>query len=166
MELEDIFMYLALVAFIIMTALYLDIIPVYFDLMAISAGLKQPYATLENDLLIMLKEFFVVQFFFWLTLWAVKWSLLFMFKKTTEGLALYSKIWWGILVFSILTFIATCVTNFTSCSSMEAWFTVGGCNLPRDAWAKNFSLWFSLASDLTCDVLSKCLYRCESMVPG
>jgi hypothetical protein len=49
------------------------------------------YASLEKDLVVMLKEFFEVQFFSWLTIWAVKWNLLFMFKRVTDGLSPYTK---------------------------------------------------------------------------
>ncbi|KAF7559901.1 hypothetical protein G7046_g4249 [Stylonectria norvegica] len=153
LDAEDIFMYVALVSFAIMSALYIATIPTYFNVMAVSEGLMQPYLSLQRDLVVMLKEFFVVQFFFWLTLWAVKWSLLFMFKRTTEGLPLYNRIWWGILVFSILTFLGCCISNFTSCSSMHAWFVAGECSTARDARAKNISLWFSLAADLSTDLL-------------
>ncbi|GJN75003.1 hypothetical protein PLICBS_009099 [Purpureocillium lilacinum] len=150
---EDIFMYLALASFAITAALYLATIPTFFNVMAITAGQMQPYASLPNDLVVMLREFFVVQLFFWLTLWAVKWSLLFMFKRLTDGLPLYNRIWWAVLVFSILTFIGCCISNFTSCSSMHAWFTAGECATPRDARAKEISLWFSLGADLATDLL-------------
>jgi hypothetical protein len=49
------------------------------------------YASLEKDLVVMLKEFFEVQFFSWLTIWAVKWNLLFMFKRVTDRLSPYTK---------------------------------------------------------------------------
>ncbi|CAM1503358.1 Fc.00g081340.m01.CDS01 [Cosmosporella sp. VM-42] len=153
MDAEDIFMYVALASFAIMSALYLAAIPTFFNVTAIAEGRIQPYANLPHDLVVMLKEFFVVQFFFWLTLWAVKWSLLSMFRRTTEGLPLYNRIWWAVLVFSILTFLGCCISNFTSCSSMHAWFTAGDCTTLRDARAKNISLWFSLAADLATDLL-------------
>ncbi|ATY64360.1 hypothetical protein A9K55_004300 [Cordyceps militaris] len=152
-QMDDIFMYLSLVSFIITVALYYATIDTFFKVTAIYEGRGQPYAGLAEDLVVMLKEFFVVQFFFWLTLWAVKWSLLFMFKRLTQGLPLYTQIWWGVLVYSILVFIGCCISNFTSCSSMKAWFTAGECSSARDARAKEISLWFSLAADLSTDLL-------------
>lgn len=152
---EDLFIYLALASFAIMTALYLATITTFFNVSAVTAGLMAPYPSLQEDVAVMLKEFFVVQFFFWLTLWAVKWSLLFMFRRLTEGIQLYRWIWWGILVYSVLTFIGCCISNFTSCSSMDAWFS-GNCLTDRDNHAKAISLWFSLAADLSTDLLSEC----------
>lgn len=155
-EMEDIFMYLALVAFILTVALYYATIETFFRVTALAAnpGQAEPWPTMADDLVLMLKEFFVVQFFFWLTLWAVKWSLLFMFKRLTNGLPVYNKIWWVVFAYSILVFIGSCISNFFSCSSMHAWFTAGECNTPRDSRAKSISLWFSLAADLSTDILS------------
>ncbi|KAJ2970132.1 hypothetical protein NQ176_g8332 [Zarea fungicola] len=154
-EMEDIFMYLALVAFILTVALYYATIETFFRVTALAAnpGQAEPWPTMADDLVLMLKEFFVVQFFFWLTLWAVKWSLLFMFKRLTNGLPVYNKIWWVVFAYSILVFIGSCISNFFSCSSMHAWFTAGECNTPRDSRAKSISLWFSLAADLSTDIL-------------
>ncbi|QLI65189.1 uncharacterized protein G6M90_00g011960 [Metarhizium brunneum] len=152
-EMEDLFMYLALVSFAITCALYYATIDTFFNVMAIAAGEMKPYASLEHDVRVMLYEFFTVQFFFWLTLWSVKWSLLFTFKRLTDGLPLYNRIWWAVLVFSVLTFIGCCISNFTSCSSMHAWFTAGECATARDSRAKDISLWFSLGADLATDLL-------------
>lgn len=121
---------MALSSFAIMCALYLAAMPTFYNAMAIEAGLMAPYASLEKDLVALLKEFFAVQIFFWLTLWSVKWSLLFMFRRLTEGLPLYTKIWWGVLAFTVLTFIGAFISEFTSCSSMHAWFTAGKRLLP------------------------------------
>ena len=98
---EDLFIYLALICFIIMCSLYLAAMPTLYNAEAVAAGLMLPYASLETDLVAMLKEFLAVQMFFWATLWAVKLSLLCMFKRLTIGLPLYTKIvrilrifWW------------------------------------------------------------------------
>ena len=166
-EAEDLFMYLALVSYIIMSGLYFGILPTLFRLYAVAAGLVPPWATMAEDVTAMLKLIFVVQFFFWLTLWCVKWSLLFMFKKTTTGLPLYHKIWWGILAFSIVTFIICCISNFTTCSSMAKWFSAKSeCATHRDNVAKRISLWFSLAVDLLTDLMSKkCPRHRATLIP-
>jgi hypothetical protein len=93
--------------------------------MAVQAGLAPPYASLMSDLVSMLKEFFAVQIFFWLTLWAVKFSLLLMFQRLTTGLPIYERVWWGVVIFTFLSFVGCVVSQFTSCSSMHAWFTAG-----------------------------------------
>lgn len=154
---EDLFIYAAVVSFTITCALYLATMPTYFNAMAIAVGTMEPYASLENDLRVTLKELFVAQFFFWGTLWAVKWSLLFTFKRITDGLLVYTRVWWGIFIFSILTFIGCCISTFTTCSSMHAWFTAGLCETDRDARAKAISLWYCLGADLVTDLMSTSL---------
>jgi len=58
------------------------------------------------------------------------------------------------MAFSILSFIGCVVSQFTSCSSMHAWFsTAGECQTPRDTVAKAASLWYSLAVDLLTDLM-------------
>ncbi|KAH9209050.1 hypothetical protein DL95DRAFT_478545 [Leptodontidium sp. 2 PMI_412] len=122
--------------------------------MLIGAGLLAPHATFLHDLSVMLKEFFAVQFFFWSTLWCVKLSLLFMFQRLTTGLPTYTRVWWAVLTFTILTYVGCAVSQFTSCSSMHAWFSPAGlCDTPRDAVAKAASLWYSLAVDLLTDLM-------------
>jgi len=117
--------YIALGSFIVMTSLYLAAMPTLYPVQLVSAGLIPPYASMMEDLTAMLHEFFAVQLFFWLTLWAVKCSLLFMFQRLTTGIQSYTRIWWGVMVFTILAFVGCVISQFTSCSSMHAWFTAG-----------------------------------------
>lgn len=152
---EDVCVLLALAAFIGMVGIYLYCIPILFTTEAIAAGTQQPYPGLENDLTNMLHGFFAVQMIFWLSLWSVKMSLLFMFRKLTMGLPEYNYVWLGIMIFTVLSFVGCIISNFTSCSSMHAWFTAGECNTAADARAKNISLYYSLAVDLLTDMLSK-----------
>lgn len=152
---EDVWMYLAIVAFIITMVLYYITIDPFFKVTAMALGQEPPDAMSPSAIIRLVKEFFVVQLFFWLTLWAVKWSLLFMFKRLTNGLPIYNRIWWGVFIYSVIIFIGCCISNFTACSSMKAWFSLGECNTPRDTRAKLISLWFSLGADLSTDLLSK-----------
>jgi hypothetical protein len=76
---------MALGSFATTCALYLAAMPTFFNTEAIATSQIEPYASFEKDLTFLLRDFFAVQIFFWLTLWTVKWSLLFMFKRLTEG---------------------------------------------------------------------------------
>jgi hypothetical protein len=120
---EDLAAYVALASFVTMCALYLAIIPTYYSLIEVFSGFKPPYPGIRADAEAMLREFLAVQFFFWLTLWAVKGSLLFTFKILTVGLPIEIKIWWAVMAFTILTYIGCCITQFTSCTSIHAWLT-------------------------------------------
>ena len=55
-----------------------------------------------------------------------------MFKRLTDELPVYTKIWWGVLDFTVVTFIGCVISVFTPCSSMCTWFS-----LPRSVSLKN-----------------------------
>jgi hypothetical protein len=78
------------------------------------------------NMVAVLKGLLVIEMFFWSTLWAVKLSLLCMFQKLTIGLSTYTKIWWGVMAFTIITFVGCVISAFTSCSSLHALFNPGG----------------------------------------
>lgn len=120
---EDISSYVALASFAIMCSLYLAAMPVYYNTIAVQNGSQAPYPSLEADLTVMLKEFLAVQFFFWLTLWGAKCSLLFMSKVLTAGLPIQTRIWWAVMIFTLLAYVGCAITQFLSCSSIHNWFT-------------------------------------------
>lgn len=118
-------MLLALASFISMCGIYLGAMPTLYNATAVEAGTMKPYPSLASDLVVMLKLFFVVQTVFFLSLWAVKLSLMFMYRKLTKGIPHFEKIWWAILGFMMITYGGFVVSEFTSCSSLHAWFTAG-----------------------------------------
>jgi hypothetical protein len=122
---EDLFIYVSLGSFAITCALDLASMPTYDNVMAVEAGSMAPYTGFLEDATVMRKESFTWQIFFWLTLWAVKWSLLFMCKGLTAGSPLQTKIWWGVLAFTILTLIGGVVSTFLTCGTWHAGLTAG-----------------------------------------
>jgi hypothetical protein len=167
-------MYVGLASFVTMCALYLSSLPKLHHINEVAAGLKAPYASMEEGVVALLKGRLMIEIFFWSTLWAVKLSLLCMFQQLTIGLPTYTKIWWGVMAFTILAFIGCVVSAFTSCSSMHAWFSPDGespfaarptlsrhpliptdeCSTPRDSVARFASLWYSFVADLLTDLTS------------
>ncbi|RDW65230.1 CFEM-containing protein [Coleophoma crateriformis] len=153
LEAEDLSLYFALVAFAAMCALCLLAMPPLYDALAVANGENAPDANLNSALVSMLKKFFAVQLFFWLTLWAVKASLLLMIKTLTTGLPLYTKLWWSVMVFVVLTYLACVLTQIESCANFKEWFTADACSTARDSRAKAISLWFALGVDLLTDLM-------------
>ncbi len=124
-EMEDIFMLLALVFYLTMAGLYLSALPVVYRLLDYAAGLEPAWPTLYDDDVYMIKEFFAIDMLFWATLWCVKYSLLFMFRRLTTGLPRYRLYWICIMCFTTIVLIGAVISNITACSSMIAWFTPG-----------------------------------------
>jgi len=108
-------MYLGLATNIAMSGLYLNLLPRLQKILLVETGQLAPYATMDIDMVIGLKEVFCGQIIFWSTLWSVKLSLLFIFKKLTTGISLYTKIWWGVLVFSVLSFLGCIISAYHQC---------------------------------------------------
>jgi len=120
---EDVFVYIGLATYAATCGLYLDLLPRLQRIELVETGNMAPYATINTDIVTVLKEVLCIQIFFWSTLWSVKLSLLCMFQRLTTGLSRYTKIWWGVLAFSVLSFIGCVISAFESCSSMHAWFS-------------------------------------------
>lgn len=124
-EMEDIFMFLALAFYLTMAGLYLSALPVVYRMLDFAAGLEPAWPTLLSDDVYMLKEFFAIDMLFWATLWSVKFSLLFMFRRLTNGLPKYRTYWLAVTCFTGIVLVGAIISNITACSSMTAWFTPG-----------------------------------------
>lgn len=167
---DDGWLLVAYAIFVVITSLYLNVIPVMFKLDALGKGEIEPYPTVADDGLFLQKTFFVVTSGLWLCLWSVKFSLMAVYKKLMKGLPRYIMVWWMVigfcLIVSHLIFLPHVVTycfqvlagaitsSMLSCSSMKAWFTAGACNTPRDFKAAKISLWYAFAVDIVTDLMS------------
>jgi hypothetical protein len=124
-EMEDIFMFLALAFYLTMDGLYLSALPVLYRLLDFADGVAPVWPTIIEDGVYMLKEFFAIDMLFWATLWSVKFSLLFIFRRLTNGLPRYRAYWVFVMCFTVIVLIGAVISNITACSSMTAWFTLG-----------------------------------------
>jgi hypothetical protein len=124
-EMEDFFNWLALAFYLAMSGLYIHVLPILYFSQAVAAGTATPTVDLIERVTDMLKCFFAIQMLFWLTLYAVKFSLLWMFRRLAVGLLVYSRIWMCITAFTFLTLVGCIISEVTSCSSMTAYFTPG-----------------------------------------
>lgn len=141
---EDGFVMLSWAAFIALAVMYIVVTPPLYRVdRAIGTGVLYP--TMEDDALLMIKIFFANTIVFWIVLWSVKLSLLFLYRRLFEGLPDQMRWWWGVFVFTIVvsfdsfsstqstgidrtllqTLIGCIISNFTSCENMHAWFTPG-----------------------------------------
>ncbi|KAH0544804.1 hypothetical protein FGG08_001033 [Glutinoglossum americanum] len=152
-QLEDIMMYLALAFFLAMAGVYLLVLPPLYRVIDVSAGRKPLYYGFFDDGYVIIKGFFATTMLFWATLWAVKVSLLLLFRRLMVGLTNYMRLWWTLLIFTLITFVGCVVSEVLSC---EHWFQIGitgSCNSPRDEYAQKICLFYALAADLITDIL-------------
>ncbi|KAL1955950.1 hypothetical protein VTO42DRAFT_7935 [Malbranchea cinnamomea] len=150
---EDLFIVLSWAFFLAMTILYIIVIPAVYRVTGVMAGEDSPYATMIQDALFMKRIFFATTLLLWASLWSVKLSLLVLYRRLLARLKTEIRVWWGVLIFTILSFIGCVISNFTSCDSMSAWFSLDGCTSPREVKAQIASLYYSYAVDVITDIL-------------
>ncbi|EED12166.1 conserved hypothetical protein [Talaromyces stipitatus ATCC 10500] len=136
-QIEDGICLFSWVAFLVMAILYIVVTPVLFRVdTAISTG--ELYANLMKDALYVTEIFFANTMIFWIVLWSVKLSLLFLYRRLFVGLPDQMKWWWSVLIFTVLV----CVLD-----------RIGECSTHRDAVAQVASLYFSFAVDVITDLM-------------
>ncbi|OJZ92843.1 hypothetical protein ASPFODRAFT_278749 [Aspergillus luchuensis CBS 106.47] len=153
LQVEDGCILLSWACFLAMSIAYIIVTPVVYKIDAYTDGEIGPWATMLSDALFMIKVFFANTMLLWGSLWSVKLYFLFLYRRLLQDLPGEMKWWYAVLCFCIVTFIGAIVSNFTSCQSMHAWFTVGECSTHRDAVAEIASLYYSFAVDAISDIM-------------
>ncbi|KAL0256943.1 hypothetical protein SLS55_007752 [Diplodia seriata] len=125
LQIEDLLVGIAWAAFLALTISYIVVTPPMYHLYAVSGGRADPYPAMMDDALFIIKVFFYSTMLLWVTLWAVKFSLLALYRRLMNGLRTYVVLWWILVVFCAATFVGAIISNLTSCSSMHAWFSPG-----------------------------------------
>ncbi|KKA22493.1 hypothetical protein T310_3491 [Rasamsonia emersonii CBS 393.64] len=99
---EDVFILLSWGVFLTVAILYIVVTPVLYRVDDVMSGKSPPYAAIEQDALFIIKIFFANTLLYWLTLWAVKLSLLFLYQRLFKGLQNQMRWWWAVLIFTIV----------------------------------------------------------------
>jgi hypothetical protein len=109
---SDALVYFSYACFATMCALYIALSPYMQRLYDVGNGVIPPYPELAQDNVKMTKMVFAAPCMFWMTLWAVKFSLLLLYRRLLVGLQRrYTVIWWGI--------VGICVVVSPSVSNMS-----------------------------------------------
>lgn len=99
---EDGWLVAAYVFFLVLSILYLVATPTMFRVAKVASGDMEPYPSIAEDGLFIQKTFFVTTSGLWLCLWAVKLSLMAVYKRLMAGLKHYIRIWWAVIVFCLV----------------------------------------------------------------
>ncbi|KAF9880571.1 hypothetical protein CkaCkLH20_01613 [Colletotrichum karsti] len=150
---EDGWLVACYVFFVVLAALYLFIVPAFFRMTDMAAGLTEPYESFVEDALFIQKGLFTASASLWFCLWSAKFSLLCVYKKLLDKLPFYIRLWWALVGLCALTLVGNIISLFMACSSMEAWFSVGACTTPRDVVAASIIMWFAYIVDIVTDLL-------------
>lgn len=122
---DDYFCWFATSCYISLIGLYLDILPTIYVTEDITLGKIAPPAdyVMRGDH--MMRCLFAIQLLFWLTLYGVKFSLLWMFRGLTLGLPRYRTLWAGVVVITAASLLGSVVSELTSCQPLWTYFYVG-----------------------------------------
>ncbi|EAW09348.1 uncharacterized protein ACLA_035510 [Aspergillus clavatus NRRL 1] len=96
---------------------------------------------------------FVIIGIFWSVLWCIKGSFLALFWIISDGLPQYRCAWWGISIFTVLTYIGCWLGSVLNCHPPSNYFKLGKCTKPIDIQASLISICYSTAVDISTDLM-------------
>lgn len=99
---EDLFILLAYAFFLSMSISYLAIIPPLYRVTAVSEGIIPPYRAVLKDSLAIIKVFFTDSMLLFFTLWSVKFSMLFLYRRLMVGLPKHLRWSWAVFAFCVV----------------------------------------------------------------
>jgi len=103
LSIPDYFVFFAFISHVTMCALYIAASPYMKRVYDVINGKSPPYPKMPEDSKIMTKMIFAAPCMFWMTLWAIKLSLLFLYRRLLVGInKMYTTVWWILLVFVVL----------------------------------------------------------------
>jgi hypothetical protein len=123
--LEDI---LALSAWVFMVGLCgnsIAMAPLFRKTVEVSAGLRPPYPGIKYDAFYVKTGIYLNGVLYWCCLWSVKLALLIQCKRLIERQRTYTIIWWAILTYVVLAFIACWIPGFLLCDNPRDLLTNG-----------------------------------------
>lgn len=123
--LEEIFAILAWAFMVAICATIISITRTSFKAAAVTAGYEAPYSGWPQDTYKVSVAIFVTGILFWSCLWCVKMALLLQCKRLIERQPIYTVIWWCIVVFVGLSYIACYIPSFFVCSDIRNLFNNG-----------------------------------------
>lgn len=103
LSIPDYFVFFGFISHVIMCALYISASPYMKRVYDVINGKSPPYPELPEDSKVMTKMIFAAPCMFWMTLWAIKLSLMFLYRRLLVGIKkIYTIIWWILLALVIL----------------------------------------------------------------
>ncbi|KAF2124149.1 hypothetical protein P153DRAFT_361336 [Dothidotthia symphoricarpi CBS 119687] len=148
-EWQDAWLYVAYVAYIVFSVLYIVITPTIFKLEHHRKGEPVRWEGMEKDIKFMSRVLWSSGMEFWTCLWFIKFALLALYKKLLLGLPMiYLWVWRGTVVFCILTYITCIITGpVIGCESLKKYFERNECFTPTDVRHQTASLYYAYAID-------------------
>ncbi|CAN9121313.1 unnamed protein product [Alternaria alternata] len=155
-EAQDILLYIAFAAYLAFTILYIVITPIFFKIQELQLGRIVPWPTMMKDVILASRVMWQSGIEYWTCLWFVKFSLLALYKKLLSGMPKnYLYIWWGTLIFCVVTW-STCIITGPglACNDTKAFFDKGAvCSSPEETRRQTANLYYAYAVDTVTNMM-------------
>ncbi|KFY17143.1 hypothetical protein V492_00876 [Pseudogymnoascus sp. VKM F-4246] len=102
---------------------------------------------------IYLRYEFTIIGLFWTVLWLVKASFLAFFYKLFDGLQVYRRIWWVVVVFAFLSYVGCWIVSINVCHPAKNYFIFGACSLEIDKKTSIIAVLYSTVVDVLTDLM-------------
>ncbi|CAG8297953.1 unnamed protein product [Penicillium salamii] len=147
---DDYFMLFALVLLVANAILHTLQTPHLYYL-----GLHPTGADIEYHVLHYLCYEFAISGIFWTILWSVKGSFLALFWMVSDGLPVYRRAWWAVVVFACLAYLGCWVVLVYTCHPPSSYFKYGPgqCGKPIDFKGFTIAISYSTSVDIVTDLL-------------
>ncbi|KAI9055915.1 hypothetical protein LZ554_000851 [Drepanopeziza brunnea f. sp. 'monogermtubi'] len=153
---DDAFAIFGLISFTVMVILAeLMCEKIYVTITFTEGGSLPPKYTKTKQITDNIIEQLLMQFYFmmlfWTTLWSIKGSFLMFYRRLFTGTDGYMKWWWGVVAFTIATYIASVLTNIMTCLPLWRRFSLN----PADTCALSNarrSIWVATTIDILSDI--------------
>lgn len=171
--LSDSFVFLGFAFHIAMCGVYVVAVPLMKRVYLVLDDKGPAYPGFDNERIAMAKIFFAAPAMFFMILWSIKFSLLFLYRRLLTGVnKYYTLIWWVILVLCVLVSIINPMTFFCAGNLPTQTHIVNyvlyfqSCGAPSGFWKKGCygkhahhtqlrSLFYSFAADTITNMMSK-----------
>lgn len=90
---------------------------------------------------------------FWITLWAVKASLLSIFFRVVHPFTTRRRLWYAVATFVGLSFVACVLMSILTCSPPSDYFRAGKCSSPAEIQRQRLSVIISTILDIVTDMV-------------
>ena len=162
--------YLAITLLVAAATIYTKAVPVMFEIDELTDGHRVLDVELEIQANGFLKRQFALIVLFWTALWALKLSILFLYKDLFHRQPKQQRYWKYLLVYLILSYLACWGTQLASCWPIAHYFMlgkvqktakgaelikIGQCESKREVMASNNSPYVSSALDVFGDLMSQ-----------
>lgn len=104
--------------------------PSLYYLIYASAGEAPAGKALLDQGNIYVRYQFVIIVLFWTTTWSVKYSFLALYHRLFNGLAIYRRIWWAVVIFAALAYVGCWIASVWTCHPPSTYFDFGTPLLP------------------------------------